>query len=127
MSCDTSQQTSNLTCICGAETFLGHKLHGLVQDRCGTAVEYAGKILREQMHVHGPLRCWRGGGGTRWRHSVLHGLGRHLLRHSGVGTGIVNAADDLEEDEQERKGYCMHVQIHAGNYFLEIRPLFTFL
>ena len=35
------------------ETFLGHKLHGLVQDRCGSAVEHAGKILREQLHVHG--------------------------------------------------------------------------
>ena len=56
-----------------------------------------------------------------------HGLGRHLLRCSGVGTAIVNIADDLVEDEQERKGSCMRVQIHAGNYFLEIRPLFTFL
>ena len=58
---------------------------------------------------------------------MLHGLGMHLLRRSGVGTGIDNAADDPEEDEQERKGSCMRVQIHAGNYFLEIRPLFTFL
>ena len=72
-------------------------------------------------------RCWRGGGGTRWRRSVLHGLGRHQLQRSRVGTGIVNAADDPDEDEQERKGSCMHVQIHVGNYFLEIRPLFTFL
>ena len=36
-----------------AETFLGHKLDGLVQDQCGTAVEHAGEILREQLHVHG--------------------------------------------------------------------------
>ena len=58
---------------------------------------------------------------------MLHGLGRHLLRHSGVGTAIVNAADDPEEDEQERKGSCMRVHIRAGNYFLEILPLFAFL
>ena len=58
---------------------------------------------------------------------MLHCLGRHLLRRSGISTDIVNAADDPEEDEQERKGSCMRVQIHAGNYFLEIRPLFTFL
>ena len=54
MSCGTSQQSSTSTCVGRAETFLGHKLHGLVQDRCGTAVEHAGKILREQLHVHGP-------------------------------------------------------------------------
>ena len=46
-------QSSTLTCVGRAEAFLGHKLHGLVQDRCGTAVEHAGKILREQLHVHG--------------------------------------------------------------------------
>ena len=58
---------------------------------------------------------------------MLHGLGRHLLQRTGVGTGIVNTADDPEQDERESKGSCMRVQIHAGNYFLEIRPLFTFL
>ena len=58
---------------------------------------------------------------------MLHGLGKNLLRRYGVGTGIVNAADNPEEDEQEREGSCMRVQLHVGNYFLEIRPLFTFL
>mgnify|MGYP005823517699 CR=1 FL=1 len=53
MSCSTSQQSSTSTCVVRAGTFLGHKLHGLVQDRCGTEVEHAGKILREQLHVHG--------------------------------------------------------------------------
>ena len=48
-----SQQSSTSTCVGRAETFLGHKLHGLVQDWCGTAVEHAGKILWEQLHVHG--------------------------------------------------------------------------
>ena len=49
-----SQQSSTSTCVSRVEAFLGHKLHGLVQDRCGTAVEHAGKILQEQLHVHGP-------------------------------------------------------------------------
>ena len=58
---------------------------------------------------------------------MLHGLGRHLLRRFGVGTDIVDAADDPEEDKQERKGSCMRVQIDGGNYFMEIWPLFIFL
>ena len=49
-----SQQSSTSTCISRAKNFLGHKLHGLVQDRCGTAVKHAGKMLREQLHVHDP-------------------------------------------------------------------------
>lgn len=49
-----SQQSSTSTCVGRAEAFLGHKLHGLAQDRCGTAVEHASKILQEQLHVHGP-------------------------------------------------------------------------
>ena len=49
-----SQQSSTSTCIGWVEAFLAHKLHGLVQDQCGTAVKHADKILREQLHVHHP-------------------------------------------------------------------------
>ena len=56
----SERKSDNIEKKDGSQTRKGKKrsknqgVTGLVQDRCGTAIEHAGKNTTEHLHVHGP-------------------------------------------------------------------------